>query len=395
MDLTLSDDERAFRLEVREFIAGNLTDDLRRAQKLTTGVYPHPGVSTPWHRSLAERGWIAPLWPEEYGGAGWTPIQRFIFEAECALAGAPVLHPMGIRLLGPVLIRFGTPAQKAHYLPRILQAQDYWCQGFSEPNAGSDLTSLRTTAKLDGDHFVVDGGKIWTTQAHFANMMFLLVRTSSEGKPREGLSFLLLKLDTPGVSIRPIISMDGSHELNQVFFDSVRVPRANLVGEENGGWACAQHLLEFERGAGLFSSRLRAQLKRLRDVIDEIAAEGHDILADPQNAARFAEVAIELDTFEMLELRTLGNLDAGGRLGAMSSMLKLRASRMRQTVTTLGVGLMGSYATRFEPIREGDNDPATELVRTLAPDYLNSRAYTIFGGASEVQLGLIARTLGL
>jgi acyl-CoA dehydrogenase len=394
MDLTLSPDEAAFREEVRAFLADHLTDDLRRGQRLTTGVYPSPHVSRPWHRILADRGWVAPLWPKAEGGAGWTPIQRFIFESECALAGAPLVHPMGVRLLGPVLIRFGTPEQKARYLPRILRGDDYWCQGYSEPNAGSDLTSLRTTAVTDGDEYVVNGSKIWTTHAHHADMMFMLVRTSSEGKPRDGISFLLVDLKSAGVTIRPILSMSGEHELNQVFFDDVRVPRANLVGQENGGWTCANYLLEFERGAGLFSARLRASLTRLRTILDDLATAGFDPLSDPVSAVRFAEVAIELDTFEMLELRILGAFRVGDQLGAASSMLKLRASRMKQAIAGLGVALLGPHALRWRPL-EDIEEQTMSLLDTVTLEYLSSRAFTIFGGASEVQLGLIARSLGV
>lgn len=392
MDLTLDDDELAFRHEVQAFLRDNLTDELREGQRMTTGVYPPPQVSKPWHRILAERGWIAPLWPAEYGGTGWTPIQRFIFESECALAGAPLVHPMGVRLLGPVLIRFGTEEQKARYLPRILTGEDYWCQGYSEPNAGSDLTSLKTAAAPDGDDYVVNGSKIWTTHAHHADMMFALVRTSSQGKPREGISFLLIDMKSPGITVRPILSMSGEHELNQVFFDDVRVPKANLVGEENAGWTCANYLLEFERGAGLFSARLRSGLNRLRKVLDQLKDEGFDALADPVSAMRFAEVAIELDTFEMLELRTLGAFKVGDRLGAMSSMLKLRSSRMKQAISSLGITLLGPHALRWRPLDQGDE---ADLIETVTPEYLNARAVTIFGGASEVQLGLIARSLGL
>lgn len=395
MNLALDEDELAFRRKVQEFLHDNLTEDLRRGQLLTSGVYPPPEISLPWHRKLAAHGWVAPLWPTEYGGPGWTPIQRFIFESESALACAPLINPMGVRLIGPVLIRFGTADQKARFLPRILSGDDYWCQGYSEPNAGSDLTSLRTAAVLDGDEYIVTGSKIWTTHAHYADMMFMLARTSDEGRPREGISFLLIDMKSRGISIRPIISMSGEHELNQVFFDEVRVPQANLVGKENGGWACARYLLEFERGAGLFSARLRSSLNRLRLVLDDLAAHGIDMLAEPGNAARFADIAIELDAFEMLELRTLGAFRVGDQLGVMSSMLKLRSSRIKQSIGLLGVTLLRSYAMRWPPSEGDDIERGPSLISTLVPDYLNGRAQTIFGGATEVQLGLIAKSIGL
>ncbi|MGA0606655.1 acyl-CoA dehydrogenase family protein [Phenylobacterium sp. VNQ135] len=388
MDIVLDEATLAFRREVQAFLSDELTEELRRGQALTTGLYPPPKVSQPWQRKLAARGWMAPLWPQEFGGAGWTPLQRFIFESECALAGAPLVHPMGVRLLGPVLIRFGTPEQKAHYLPRILRSEDYWCQGYSEPAAGSDLTSLQTSARSDGDSYVVNGSKIWTTHAHYANKMFMLVRTSNIGRPRDGISFLLVDLDAPGITVRPIVSMSGEHELNQVFFDNVRIAKENLVGNENGGWACAQYLLEFERGAGLFSARLRSSLTRLRAVIDEFAEGGVSPLDDPTNAARFAEVAIDLDTFEMLELRSLDGMRQGERSPALPSILKLRASRMKQAVAELGMTLLGRRAARWHSSLECDTNSFAD---TAVSEYLNSRAYTIFGGSSEVQLGLIAR----
>lgn len=390
MDLALSDEEKAFREEVRDLLHVTLTEDLQSGQRLTTGLYPEPETSQPWQRILSERGWLAPLWPKAFGGAGWTPVQRFIFESECALAGAPLVHPMGVRLLGPLLIKFGTPEQQAYFLPRILRSEDYWCQGYSEPGAGSDLTSLQTSAKADGNDYVVTGSKIWTTHAHHANWMFMLVRTSRAGKPRDGISFLLVDLASPGISVRPIINMNGEHELNQVFFDDVRVPKTNLVGEENAGWACAQYLLEFERGAGLFSARLRASLTRLRAVLDQLAGTGFDPLSDPLNASRFAEVAIDLDAFEMLELGALDGLRQTSRPAAMASILKLRASRMKQAVASLGMTLLGSHALGW---RAGVAGQRADLLSTVVSEYLNSRAYTIFGGASEVQLGLIARQI--
>jgi acyl-CoA dehydrogenase len=387
MDLSLSEEETTFREEVRAFLAENLTEDLCRDQRATSGLYPHPSVSRPWQRKLHARGWVAPLWPVEHGGTGWSPVERFIFEYECARAGAPLVHPMGPRLVGPLIIRFGTPAQRAHYLPRILSGEDYWCQGYSEPNAGSDLASLQTRAVLDDDCYVVNGSKIWTTHAHFANRMFMLVRTANTPRPHEGISFLLVDMDAPGIAVRPIVSMSGEHELNQVFFDNVRVPLGNRVGEENHGWTCAKYLLEFERGAGLFSARLRAALERLRAALAALATRGIDALDSPLQSVRFAEVAAELDVFEMLELRTVGRLAAGERPGPIASVLKLRASRLKQEIGKLAVDLLGNFGLELGP--EDSRDDLHVLVR----DYMNGRANTIFGGAAEVQLGLIARSM--
>jgi alkylation response protein AidB-like acyl-CoA dehydrogenase len=386
MSLALSPRDVVFRAEVRAFLAEHLSEEMKAGQAKLSGVFLDPEASLPWQRVLADKGWAAPLWPQEYGGTGWTGVQRVIFETECALAGAPLLYPLGLRLVGPVLTAFGNEEQKRHYLPRILSGEDYWAQGFSEPGAGSDLASLSTRAVIDGDDYIVDGSKIWTTHAHHANRMFTLVRTDSDVRKQDGISFLIIDLDTPGVDIKPIISIGGEHDVNQVFLDGVRVPRSNLIGEPNRGWSYAKYLLEFERGAGLFAGRLRASLKRIGRVVARHAAEDRNPLADPMLRARFAGVAIDVDVFEMLELKILGPLQPGGNPGPISSVLKLRASQLKQAVAELGVAVLGRDALRWVEVPE-------QVEEALLPDYLNSRAATIFGGAREVQLGIIARSL--
>ncbi|RZA30584.1 MAG: acyl-CoA dehydrogenase [Proteobacteria bacterium] len=383
MNLELSAADEAFRADVRAFLAEHLTDALRTGQAGTSSMYPEPEVSGPWQAALQARGWLVPLWSREWGGTGWTALQRFIFETECALAGAPLVHPMGVRLVGPVLLRYGTEAQKRFYLPRILSGADYWCQGFSEPNAGSDLAALQTRAVRDGDNYIVNGTKIWTTHAHHANRIFALVRTSNEGKKQQGISFLLIDMASPGISVRPIATIGGDHDVNEVHFENVRVPASDLVSEENGGWECAKYLLEFERGAGIFSPRLRSQFKRVAEALvtsDEVSDE---------LARRFGEVAADIDTFEWMELRTLGGLPPGANPGPVSSILKLRSSRIKQAIGELGVDALGAVGLRWR------SDPADSALRpsVLVPEYCNSRAYTIFGGAAEVQLGLIAKTV--
>ncbi len=383
MNLDLSAADRAFRAEVRAFLAEHLTDALREGQRRTTAMYPEPEISGPWQRLLHARGWLVPLWPREWGGTGWTALQRFIFETECALAGAPLVHPMGVRLVGPVLLRFGTEAQRREHLPRILSGADYWCQGFSEPGAGSDLAALSLRARTDGDDYVLDGTKLWTTHAHHANRMFALVRTSDEGKRQQGISFLLIDMASRGIAVRPIRTIGGDHDVNEVHFDGVRVPRANRVGEENAGWECAKYLLEFERGAGIFSPRLRAQLKRVAQALR---------MPSDSLLRRFGEAAADLDTFEWLEMRTMASLAPGERPGPAASILKLRASRLKQAIGELGVAALGASALRWRSAAaEGGVDGG--LARTLVPEYCNSRAFTIFGGAAEIQLGLIARAL--
>jgi len=384
MNLELAAADRAFRDEVRQFLATHLTAPLREGQRRTTAMYPEPEISGPWQKILQQRGWLVPLWPPEWGGTGWTALQRFIFETECALAGAPLVHPMGVRLLGPVLLRFGTPAQKQAHLPRILSGEDYWCQGFSEPGAGSDLAALQLRARKDGGDYVLDGSKIWTTHAHHANRMFALVRTSEEGRRQQGISFLLIDMATPGITVRPIRTIGGDHDVNEVHFDGVRLPQANRVGDENAGWECAKYLLEFERGAGIFSPRLRAQLIKAAQAL---GAQGTP--PDAHLQRRFGQVCADLDTFEWLEMRTMASLAPGERPGPAASVLKLRASRLKQAIAALGVRALGADALRW---RDGEaQEPA--LASLLVSECCNSRAFTIFGGAQEIQLGLIARQL--
>lgn len=385
MNIVLDAADQAFREEVRSFIAAQLTPAMREAQAHSSGSYPPPAQAIAWQRALNERGWLAPLWPREHGGTGWSGLRRFIFENECARAGAPLVHPMGVRFVGPVLIRFGTPAQQQRFLPRILRSDDYWCQGFSEPNAGSDLASLSLQAKREGDAYVLQGSKTWTTNAHHANWMFALVRTARTERPHEGISFVLIDMQSPGITVRPIATIGGDHDVNEVFFDHVRVPVANRVGEENAGWACARHLLEFERGAGIFAPRLRAQLRRVAQALGAPdAAAAHDV-------TRFGELCAALDAFEWLEMRTLAPLAPGQSPGEVSSLLKLRASRLRQEIARLGFELLGEAALRWrseEPLVPGDRETLAEV---MVPDYCNSRAYTLFGGSAEIQLNLIAR----
>ena len=389
MNLLLDSRDAGFREEVRSFLAAHLTPALSRGQYLNAAIYPEPEISSAWQKVLHRRGWLVPLWPREWGGTGWTPVQRFIFETECALAGAPLVHPMGVRLLGPVLLRYGNEAQKQHYLPRILAGRDYWCQGFSEPGAGSDLAALKLRAVPDGADYLLDGSKIWTTHAHHANRMFALVRTGTEGKRQDGITFLLIDMQSRGIAVRPIRTIGGDHDLNEVFFDQVRVPQANRVGEENAGWACARYLLEFERGAGIFSPRLRSQLKRVGDVMQSQQAQGS--VYDGHLFRRFGNVLADLDTFEMLELKTLAVLEPGQAPGPLSSVLKLRASRMRQAIAELGIEVLGAESLRWHGA--GDESGIAVAADTLLPDFLNSRAASIFGGAQEIQLGIIAKTL--
>jgi len=322
MDLTFSAQERRFEQEVREFIAQNLTPEMKRATALTPSVFSDPDIGMAWQRALHKKGWGGPGWPVEYGGPDWTAAQRWIFEAECARGGVPNVNVMGVKMVGPVIIGFGSAEQKNFYLPRILSGEDYWCQGYSEPGSGSDLASLKTRAVRDGDHYVVNGSKIWTTHAHHANRMFALVRTNDTPRQQDGISFILIDMNSPGITIRPILTVGGDHEVNQVFFDDVRVPVANRVGEEGKGWTYGKYLLEFERGSGIASAKLRDALKTVSDLA-ESEATGRAI-DDPDIALRISEIEIDIDTLEMTELRVLSALQTGQNPGAVSSLLKLR-----------------------------------------------------------------------
>lgn len=398
MDLSFTTAERAFQMEVRAFIKDKLTQDLRRANALTPSVFSDPDVGNTWQRALNERGWGAPAWPAEYGGTGWTIAERYIFEVEMALAGAPKVTPMGLKMVGPVIMKFGTQAQKDFYLPRILRAEDYWCQGYSEPGSGSDLASLSTRAVRDGDDYVINGTKIWTTHAHYANRMFALVRTGASQKKQDGISFILIDMQSPGITVRPIRTIGGDHETNQVFFDDVRVPVANRVGEEGQGWSYGKYLLEFERGGSMSSGGLRAGLRHV-EALAASYADGDTALIDtPPIARRISEIEIDIDALEMTELRIMSSLQTGQNPGAVSSSLaKLRTSELKQAITSLAVDVIGADALMWEhrrPLYE-INEPLAldDAAVTVVPEYLNTRAFTIFGGTSEVQRDIIAKVV--
>ena len=391
MDLSLTPDERAFQDEVRAFLDEALTPELRAAGRLATSVFSEPEFSLPWQRKLYEKGWVAPSWPEAYGGAGWGEMKRAIFAAECARAGAPGLSPMGLRMVGPCLMGHGTDEQKAFFLPRILAGEDYWCQGYSEPGAGSDLASLQLRADSDGDDYILNGSKIWTTHAHYANRMFCLVRTRFEGKPQQGITFLLLEMATPGITVQPIITLAGDHEVNQVFFDNVRVRKSGRVGEENHGWTVAKYLLEFERGGGS-APGLKIALARVRSLAD---AEG--LLDDPDFRARLVGVEVLVEAIEMTEHRVLAALAGGRNPGPASSMLKTQGTEAMQAIDELAIDAAGRYAGADQPEarKPGANIAAVGPAHSLTamPRYLNNRAASIYGGSNQIQRDIMARMI--
>ena len=389
MDLELTESERGFRDEVRRFLAEHLTPELQAGGRSATSVFCDPAYSMPWQRILLAKGWVAPTWPVEYGGTGWSDMQRYIFVEECARAGAPGLAPMGLRMVGPCIMHYGTPEQKAFYLPRILSGEDYWCQGYSEPGAGSDLAALRTAATSDGDDYIINGSKIWTTHAHFANRMFALVRTDPTAKPQKGITFLLIEMKTPGITIRPIINLSGEHEFNEVFFDNVRVPKSNRVGEENDGWTVAKYLLEFERG-GAYAPGLRARLARLRECAGDVLA------ANEALKARFNEAEIEVEAIEFTEHRVMAAMASGQNPGPVSSMLKTRGTEAVRRLETLSLELAELYGPAGKGLAYGANDLSAAHAQAAAARYFNSRAASIYGGSNEIQRNIMARlVLGL
>jgi alkylation response protein AidB-like acyl-CoA dehydrogenase len=402
MDLDFTAAERSFQAEVKAFLAEHLPNRLRDGARATPTVFAEPDIGREWQRILHDKGWLAYNWPIEAGGCGWSPVQRYIFEKECALADAPGLPVLGLKLLAPVLYTFGTDAQKAHYLPKILSAEHYWCQGFSEPGAGSDLANLKTRAVREGDDYILNGSKLWTTHAHFADHMFCLARTDSGVKAQRGLSFFLIDMRQPGISVTPIRTLAGDHEVNAVFLDDVRVPAADRVGDEGQGWTIAKFLLENERGGSCHAPRLLADLSRIREAAAaEPAGEGGSLIEDPLFLVRLTRIELEAQALEMTELRILAEIANGKAPGPQTSLVKMVASTLRQKVDALAVqtfGYAGLQLCTFRPLY-GDGVPEpihTKFAQIAAPSYLNSRAWTIFGGSNEIQRTIIAGTvLGL
>jgi len=404
MDITLSPEELAFRDEVRAFLAANLLSEIKDGAAASPTVFVEPDIGQRWNAILNEKGWLAYQWPVEAGGTGWSPVQRYIFEKECALAGAPNLTVLGLKLVAPVIYTFGTPEQKAKYLPRILSGEDYWCQGFSEPGSGSDLASLQCRATLsdDGTHYKLNGSKIWTTHAHWANKMFALVRTDSEGKKQAGISFLLVDMNQPGIQVRPLLTLAGDHEVNQVFLEDVIVPVEDRIAEEGDGWMLAKFLLENERGGSCHSPKLEYDLGQIEAAAaDEPDGRGGQLADDAEWKRRMAKVRLGIQSLEMIELKILSEVAKGRPPGPQTSLCKLLASNLRQDVDLLAVDLYGTAGLQLEFARPfyGDNAPApvhSKAAQVASARYLNSRAWTIFGGTNEVQSGIIARTvLGL
>ena len=392
MNLNFLPEDLQFREEVRAFIAQNLPTDLRdkvlEARRLGREDFMC------WHRILAAKGWVAPSWPLERGGTRWSPLQKHIFEEECMLAGAPPVQPPGIKLAAPVIMRYGNEQQKDYYLPRIYQGIDFWCQGYTEPGAGSDLASLQTKAVVEGDHYMITGQKTWITLAHWADMMFCLVRTSNTGKRQEGITFLLIDMKTPGITVRPILTLDEDHEVNEVFFDEVRVPVANRIGEEGKGWTYAKVLLGHERTAIAGVGRSKRDLRHLKRLAASQQKRGKPLLQDAVFANKLARVEVELMALEITVLRVIAAEQQQQGPGPEASLLKIKGTEIRQRLTELMVEAVGPRAMPFAGDWLNSVAGAPDLVGAdiapVAAHYFNTRKTSIFGGANEVQRNIIA-----
>jgi len=403
MDLAMREEDIAFRDEVRAFLAENLTEDLKARARLTPGILAEQSLRVEWLQILNKKGWSAPSWPKQFGGPGWNVMQRFIWASECAKEGAPQSSNMGLSMVGPTLMGHGTKEQQDYYLPRILDGTDWWCQGYSEPGSGSDLASLQCKATPDGDDYVINGTKIWTTGAHQSNKMFCLVRTDpNAAKKQEGISFILIDdFNAPGIKVDPIITLAGDHEVNQVFFDDVRVPKKNLVGKENEGWTVAKYLLEFERGGSAHGANLRNALERLKKIAsEERSSDGTRLIEDQAFRRKVDETDVEVTAVEFTEHRIMSALSSGQNPGAASSVIKTRGTETHQKITELAVEAIGYYMGPhvLESREWGSNVPPVgpDHALMVVPKYLNTRASSIYGGSNEIQRNIMAKAvLGL
>ncbi len=404
MDLAFSPQDLAFRDEVRAWIEQAYDADLRRQMSQSKNGYLDKAGQVKWQKKLAEKGWVAPGWPAQYGGPTWTSSQHYIFNMEMSLAGVPTSSPMGLKMVAPVIMAFGTDAQKQQHLPPILSSDIWWCQGYSEPGSGSDLASLQMKAERDGDHYILNGSKIWTTHAQWADWMFCLVRTSQEAKPQNGISFLLLEMNTPGISIRPLPTLDGpvegQQEINQVFFEDVRVPISNRIGEEGMGWTYAKYLLEFERG-NAYAPGLMNMLKKVRRIASaEASGHGTSMIQDTDFRRKLANLQIKVEALNATELKIFSAMSSGTPVGPASSMLKLEGSETQQAITELTLEAVGIYAQPFvadtwAEMRGETNAPrpGPDYAAPAAPSYLNYRKASIYAGSNEIQHNIMAKLI--
>ncbi len=398
MDLNFTPEEQAFREEVRAWVRENLPQDI--SHKVHNALRLTKDDMQRWARILGKKGWHGYAWPKEFGGPGWNAVQRHLFEEECALAGAPRIVPFGPVMVAPVIMAFGSPEQHKRFLPGIMSGDVWWCQGYSEPGSGSDLASLKTRAERRGDKYIVNGQKTWTTLGQYADWIFCLVRTSTEGKPQTGISFLLIDMKSPGITVRPIITLDGEHEVNEVFFDNVEVPAENLVGEENKGWTYAKYLLAHERTNIADVNRATRELERLKRIAKAERSGGRPLIEDPRFRDQIAQLEVDIVALEMMVLRVLSAERGGKKALDVAALLKIRGSEIQQRYTELMMLAAGPYSLPFifeamEAGWQGDYVGAMHCA-PLASTYFNMRKTTIYGGSNEVQRNIVAQmTLGV
>ncbi|MDX2410389.1 MAG: acyl-CoA dehydrogenase family protein [Woeseiaceae bacterium] len=400
MHLTFTEKELEFRDDVRAFLRDELPDDI--ATKQSQGIQLERNDFVRFQKALYEKGWAGVNWPVEYGGTGWSPIQQYIFATELANADTPIIIPFGLGMVGPVIYTFGNDAQKQRFLPDILASNVWWCQGYSEPNSGSDLASLKTKADLNGDHYIVNGTKTWTTLGQHADWIFCLVRTSSDvARRQEGITFLLIDMSTPGVTVTPIITIEGDHEVNEVHFDNVKVPVENLVGEEGKGWTYGKVLLQHERTGTAGVARTNYRLQQLREQAGHSIRGAAPLVKDRNFMRKLAATEVELKALEFTELRTLAAVASGNAPGPESSILKMKGTELQQATDALYVEAAGYYALPYVPdqyvLDFPDDDRVGEGAETTTSlRYFNFRKASIYGGSNEIQKNIIAKhVLGL
>jgi len=407
MDIAWSADELAFCEEVRQFLASTLTDELRASGSRMTSVYADPGKALAWQNILHAKGWVAPAWPVEHGGTGWTLAQRYIWQRERIAAGAPPVSPMGVQMCGPAIIGHGSDEQKAYFLPRMLSGEHFWCQGYSEPGSGSDLASLQCRAEDAGDHLVVTGQKLWSTHAHAANWGFFLVRTATGDRPQKGITFLLIDMTSPGITVVPTVSPAGENIQNEIFLDGVRVPKANVVGRIGDGWTVAKYLLEFERGGVAYAPGLQIDLDEIERFAGEVPGDdGGRLIDDAAFRDAVAQARIDVMALEIFEFRAMGDAGAGRFPHAVPSLMKIRGTELQQRITELHMLAAGRYAAAYQPQAGVSGGPvrfphaadgfAGPREAALAPmRYVSERAASIYAGTNEIQRNIIAKILGL
>ena len=395
MDLSFSKDQEIFRTEVRDFLSKNL--DSNMSSKMKLGIMLSKEEIEAWHSKLNEKGWLAGSWPKKYGGQNWGVIESFIFEEECSAVGAPRILPFAFNMLGPVLMAFGSDEQKNYWLPRMLNGDDWWCQGYSEPGSGSDLASLKTAAHREGSHYIVNGQKTWTTLGQHANMMFCLVRTSNKGKPQEGISFLLIDMHSEGIEVRPIKTIDGEHEINEVFLTNVKVPNKNLVGKENKGWTYAKYLLAHERTGIANVGLSKRRISELKKIAQSVKKNNINLTEDPLFASKLAKVEIDLANLEITNLRILSRAEAGGSPGPESSIIKILGSEIGQEIDNLTRQALGRRAVIHAPniLDYGYNGPQVSPLATATASgvYFNNRKTSIYGGSNEIQKNILSKAV--